>query len=86
MEAEQGLPSHWEVLHYGVQQRLWIRRLWRRQLPVDHPDPHPGLLLRRQLGRLRQRLRLQQRLRLRQQQLLLNKHKTQAVRDLPRRL
>ena len=84
MEAGDGLPSHWEVLHYGVQQRLRVRRLWRRQLPVDHSDHYPALLLlrRRELGRLRLWwLWLQQRLR---EQLLLSQHRMRAG-DFPAR-
>ena len=47
--------------------------LWNR------PDHHPDLLLRRELGWLRQQLRLWQQLRLRQQQqLLLSKHRMRA--------
>ncbi len=90
MEAGDGLPSHWEVLRYGVQQRLRIRRLWRRELSVDHSDPDPHLLLRRELGRLWQQLRLWQRLWLRQrlwkQQLLLSKHKTRAEQGSAREI
>ena len=86
MEAGDGLPSHWEVLRYGVQQRLRIRRLWRRELSVDHSDPDPHLLLRRELGRLRQQLRLWLRQRLREQQLLLSKHKTRAEQGSAREI
>ena len=39
--------------------RQWLR-LWRRELPVDHSDHHPAVLLLRE--RLRRRLRLRQQL------------------------